>query len=133
MPLLTATMEPDVDSWRAVIDSGIDGLVVEGMGVGHVPEVLAPLLEAASARIPVVLASRTRGGSVHRRTYGFVGSEQHLLAGGLISAGWLDPIKARILTALTLRGSTPDVRHVRSGGRRWPRRPRLVGGVGAPS
>jgi L-asparaginase len=108
--MLTATMDPDVESWRAVIESGIDGLVVEAMGVGHVPEVVTPLLETVAAEIPVVLATRTRGGSVHERTYGFVGSEQHLLAMGLISAGWLDPIKARILTALTLRGSTPDVR-----------------------
>ena len=110
VPMLTATMDPDVESWRAVIESGIDGLVVEAMGVGHVPEVVTPLLETVAAEIPVVLATRTRGGSVHERTYGFVGSEQHLLAMGLISAGWLDPIKARILTALTLRGSTPDVR-----------------------
>jgi L-asparaginase len=109
VPMLTATMEPDVESWRAVIESGIDGLVVESMGVGHVPEVVTPLLEAASAEIPVVLATRTRGGSVHERTYGFVGSEQHLLGMGLISAGWLDPIKARILTALTLMGPAPDV------------------------
>ncbi len=110
VPILTAAMEPDVQSWRAVMESGIDGLVVEAMGVGHVPEVVTPLLETACAEIPVVLATRTRGGSVHKRTYGFVGSEQHLLGMGLISSGWLDPIKARILTALTLRGADPDVR-----------------------
>ncbi|HEY5650885.1 MAG TPA: asparaginase [Acidimicrobiia bacterium] len=111
VPILTATMDPDIESWRAVVESGIDGLVVAGMGVGHVPEALTPLLEVAAGRIPVVLATRTRGGSVHERTYGFVGSEQHLLAIGLVSAGWLDPIKARILTALTLRGPAPDVRN----------------------
>lgn len=109
VPVLAATMEPDVETWRAVVGAGIDGLVVEGMGVGHVPQLLAPILVDAAASFPVVLATRTGGGSVHERTYGFVGSEQYLIDNGLISAGWLDPLKARVLTALELRSESPDV------------------------
>ncbi len=103
VPLISVTLDPDLTTWEAILGSGIDGLVVEGFGVGHVPERLAPLLVKAAQELPVVLATRTRGGSVHTRTYGFVGSERYLLERGLISAGWLDPIKARILSVMAIR------------------------------
>jgi len=83
-------------------EAGYAGLVVEAMGGGHVPSLMAETLEDLAAKMPVVLASRTGGGEVLRSTYGFIGSETDLLERGLIYAGPLDGRKARLLMTLLL-------------------------------
>ena len=87
----------------AVADLGYAGLVVEGMGAGHVPADAAPLLGKVATRIPVVLASRAMTGPVFTRTYGYPGGEIDLLDRGLVPAGYLSGLKARILLGLALR------------------------------
>lgn len=94
--LVTITLDDDPAVVEAVADR-VDGLVVAAMGVGHVPAKLVPLLGDAATRIPVVLASRTGAGTTLRTTYAFPGSERDLLDRGLIPAGFLDPLKSRIL------------------------------------
>ncbi|MEQ4598852.1 MAG: asparaginase, partial [Methylobacteriaceae bacterium] len=55
----------------ALPDLGFAGVVIEGMGAGHVPEALAEIVSTLIARLPVVLASRTETGPVFSRTYGY--------------------------------------------------------------
>ena len=86
-----------------VLEAGYGGLVLEATGGGHVPAAIADKLEQALRHIPVVFASRTGRGETQRRTYDFPGSEMDLLRRGLIGAGWLDGLKARLLLTLLLR------------------------------
>jgi L-asparaginase len=88
---------------------GYAGLVVEALGGGHVPSITVDALEDLAVKMPVILASRTGGGEVLRSTYGFIGSEMDLLERGLIYAGPLDGLKARLYLTLLLRaGATRE-------------------------
>ncbi|WP_162186040.1 asparaginase [Amycolatopsis jejuensis] len=81
-----------------------DGLVIAGTGGGHVPEWCAEAVHDLASRKPVVLASRCGRGTVLTSTYGGPGSETGLRAAGVVPAGDLAPVKARLrlLVALSL-------------------------------
>jgi L-asparaginase len=74
----------------------VDGLVIAGTGGGHLSPPLAEAVVRAARSRPVVLASRCEDGPLLRDTYGGVGSETHLLGEGLLAAGVLSPVKARL-------------------------------------
>jgi L-asparaginase len=102
--IVIATLGGSMKLWEHLVVDPPSGVVVAGFGGGHVRAEVASLLEKIAERVPVVLASRVGAGPVLESTYGFVGSEIDLLGKGLISAGDLPPIKARLLLSLLLGG-----------------------------
>jgi L-asparaginase len=79
-----------------------DGLVIAGFGGGRLSAAMADAALAASPQLPVVIASRCGSGSTQRSSYHGHGSETQLLAEGLIGAGQLNPLKARLRLAVAL-------------------------------
>lgn len=100
--LLKFAMGDDGRLVRALPGLGFKGAVLEGMGAGHVPGIIADMVGELAAAMPVVLASRTLGGPVFTRTYGYPGSEIDLLGRGLLPAGFLQGPKARLLLTFAL-------------------------------
>lgn len=75
-----------------------DGIVLSGLGVGHLPEKMIDGLQHAinHLQLPVVLCSRVPHGQLLTDTYKYLGSETYLQSIGIIFGQGLSPIKARI-------------------------------------
>jgi len=101
--LVTMSLGDDGRLLRDLPRLGYRGVVLEGMGAGHVPGVVAPIVGDLVATMPVILATRVHTGPTFTATYGFAGSETDLLRRGAIPAGELSALKARLLLALLLR------------------------------
>lgn len=102
--VVKAGLGSDSDLLDALPSLNYEGVVVEGMGVGHVPANLVVPLQKLTRQMPVILTSRVSKGPVFTSTYGFPGSETDLFERGLLSAHWLTAHKARLLLA-TLIGA----------------------------
>lgn len=116
--LLTAGVSDDGLAVDLLRDS-FEGMVIEATGGGHVSPGMAEALERAARRIPVILASRVPAGETLSATYGFVGGEIDLQRRGLIRAGWLDGVKARVLLSLLLRCGYCDPSRIRKEFEAW--------------
>jgi len=80
----------------------ISGLVLEGFGAGNVPPGVVPAIEAMLADgIPVVLATRCPEGGVCP-VYAYPGGGADLMKKGVILAGRLSGVKARIQLMVAL-------------------------------
>jgi len=85
----------------ALLDTGdLDGLVVAGLGLAHIPEAaMASVRRVREAGIPVVLSTRVQSG----RIVPMYANNVELLEMGCVEADNLSPQKARVLlmTAMT--------------------------------
>jgi L-asparaginase len=88
-------------------DSGVEGVVVEAMGVGNVPpEAFEGIKYVLNKGIPVVLVSRCPAGET-LDIYGYPGAGKWLKKAGVIFTDYLNGQKARIKLMLCL-GFTKD-------------------------
>jgi L-asparaginase len=101
VPIVTAALGDGTETVSALA-AVAQGMVVAAFGGGHVPAGMVPVLEELARRIPVVLSSRTAAGPVLTTTYSGPGSEVDLIERGLVPAGRLDPLKARLLLLVAL-------------------------------
>jgi len=107
--LIKVPMGDDGRLLEALPDLGYAGVVIEGMGAGHVHADVAPIVGEVAKRMPVVLASRAMTGHVFTKTYGYPGAEIDLIKRGVVPAGYLSGLKARLLLGLVRRGTGGDV------------------------
>ncbi len=101
--LLTSHLADPGDLIRLVADAGYDGVVLAALGVGHVSESAAVAVSEVTGKMAVIVATRTGAGPTAQHTYAFPGSETDLVRRGATVAGWLAPIKARVLLWALLR------------------------------
>ncbi len=105
--LLTAWAGLDGETIERVAQ-GADGLVIAGTGGGHTsPGAARALGRLCESGMPVVIASRCASGPVLRDTYGGEGSEVHLRELGVLPAGYLPALKARLRLHIALALGLP--------------------------
>jgi L-asparaginase len=100
--LLTVYAGMDEKFFKFSADSGVEGIVVEALGVGNVPPAAFDGIKyAVEKRIPVVLVSRCPAGET-LDIYGYPGAGKWLHQIGVIFADYLNGQKARIKLMLAL-------------------------------
>lgn len=103
VPIYSVPIGDDGLLLSKVEELNIHGVVLEGMGGGHVSPKVAKILHTLAPKMPVILSSRIGCGDMMTKTYmGYPGAEMEILKLGVISSGLLDARKARILLILLL-------------------------------
>ena len=87
------------------LDSGAEGIVIEGMGAGNIGDELAQAAKAAAKKVPVVLTTRVDHGPVEG-IYGGASGGATLADAGVISSGALRAPQARMLLAAAITTDT---------------------------
>ena len=91
------------------IDKGYKGLVIEGTGLGHVPDkLIAPLARAHNENIPVVMTSQCLYGRVNMNVYS---TGREILNAGVISGRDMTPETAYVKLSWVL-GQSDDIDEV---------------------
>lgn len=89
------------------LDRGTSGIVIEAMGLGHLPPGMMPGIERAiDAGVSVIVTSRSAKGSAEA-VYGFVGGGKHLQERGVVFTRGYPAHKARIKLMVALAADGP--------------------------
>ncbi len=100
--LLETVLDEAVEIYQVLPSLGYSGLVIAGVGSGHVSEKVRDALQPVLAIMPVMMASRTGAGSTTKAVYGYKGAEIDLQSLGVVMADALCPRKARLLLSAML-------------------------------
>jgi L-asparaginase len=110
--LLTVYAGMNEKFFKLSADSGVEGIVVEALGVGNVPPAAFEGIKyAVEKNIPVVLVSRCPAGETED-IYSYPGAGKWLHEIGVIFTDFLNGQKARIKLMLAL-GVTKDYSHLK--------------------
>jgi L-asparaginase len=102
IPILVAALETDGAALDAAVHGGVRGVVVAATGSGNThPDLLRAAVDAQAGGVPVALASRTGAGPVGP-FYAFPGGGATWARSGILLAGGLTPVQARVALALGL-------------------------------
>lgn len=97
VPLITWAAGMDDLFLRACLEAEVDGVVIEGMGLGHIPGTCVPAVAALRQRgIPVVITTRCHTGPA-LPIYGGPGGGRDLAEMGCLLPLGLNGIKSRLL------------------------------------
>lgn len=103
--IIAAYPDAPADLIQRSLDSGAEGIVIEGMGAGNIGDELAQAAKAAAKKVPVVLTTRVDHGPVEG-IYGGAGGGATLADAGVISSGTLRAPQARMLLAAAISTDT---------------------------
>jgi L-asparaginase len=100
--VIVAALETDGAWLDRAVAAGARGIVVAATGSGNThPDLLRAAIDAQAAGIPVALATRTGAGPVGP-FYAFPGGGATWARAGILFAGTLSPVQARVALALGL-------------------------------
>ncbi|MGP9682966.1 asparaginase [Brachybacterium sp. AOP3-A1-3] len=108
VPTVMAGLDDDLDLLDHLPAASLAGLVIAGVGMGHVsPAAMPRLRRLLETGVPVVVATRIASGGTSTHHYAYPGSEVDLLDAGAVMAGFLSPAKARLLLRALLAEHAP--------------------------
>ncbi len=82
--MVKMAVDPDPEFLEAIIGARPDGLVLEAVGGGHVPQTALPFIDQAMRQgTRVVMCTRVPVGPLLTETYGFAGSETDMRKRGI--------------------------------------------------
>ena len=103
VPILTAGLDEDFTLLDHLPPHATEGLVIAGVGMGHVsPAAMPRLRRLLEAGTPVAVATRIAAGGTSTHHYAYPGSEVDLLEAGALMTGFLPPAQARLLLQVLL-------------------------------
>ncbi|MCR4751348.1 MAG: asparaginase [Eubacterium sp.] len=108
VPILKCYTGIEPDLFTYIVNSGIDGIVIEGYGTGNIPFYLSePVRQAAAKGIYVIVTTRCVDGESYA-CYDYVGGGAQLERFGVMLSGELNAIKSRILLIALLSAGKSD-------------------------